>query len=136
MNDTSSIHPPLPPPRSWSSFFSGLIVLILGVGAMFLAQIVAVVIMVSAETMERGRELERADVMRISVDGDLLGIAFNWAKGSAATARDEYNAEIFYRFPLFPGVDTTLSYQSVWNPAFNTQFDHSHVFSLRLRTVF
>lgn len=76
MNDTSTFHPPLPPPRTWSSFFSGLIVLVLGIALMFLAQVVAVVIMVSGETMERGGELERADVMRISVDGDLLGIAF------------------------------------------------------------
>jgi hypothetical protein len=33
-------------------------------------------------------------------------------------------------------VDTTLSYQSVFDPAFNTEFDHAHVFSLRLRSVF
>ena len=44
-------------------------------------------------------------------------------------SRDEYNLEVFYRFPLFPGVDTTLSYQSVFNPALNTEFDHAHVFS-------
>ena len=47
-----------------------------------------------------------------------------------------YNLEVFYRFPIFPGVDTTLSYQSVFDPALNTEFDHAHVFSLRLRTVF
>ena len=51
-------------------------------------------------------------------------------------SRDEYNVEVFYRFPLFPGVDTTLSYQSVINPALNPNFDHASVFSLRLRSVF
>jgi hypothetical protein len=33
-------------------------------------------------------------------------------------------------------VDTTLSYQAVFNPAFTRDFDTAHVFSLRLRTVF
>ena len=66
----------------------------------------------------------------------MVGLAGNWAAASAVGARDEYNLELFYRFPLFPGVDTTLSYQSVFDPALNTFFDHAHVFSLRLRTVF
>ena len=71
-----------------------------------------------------------------SIQNDLIGIAGNWADASAAGARNEYNLELFYRFPIFPGVDTTLSYQSVFDPALNTEFDHAHVFSLRLRTVF
>ena len=71
-----------------------------------------------------------------TIQNDLVGIGANWVDPSAAGARDEYNVEVFYRFPLFPGVDTTLSYQSVFDPALNTEFDHAHVFSLRLRSVF
>ncbi len=67
---------------------------------------------------------------------DLVGLAFNWVDSVAAGARDEYNVEVFYRFPLFPGVDMRLSYQSVINPALTRDIDHASVFSLGLRTVF
>jgi len=50
--------------------------------------------------------------------------------------RSEYNVEAFYRFPLFPSVDTTLSYQSVFNPALDPDNHHASVFSLRIRTTF
>ena len=67
---------------------------------------------------------------------DVIGTAFNWIDSSAAGTRDEYNWETFYRFPLLPDVDATLSYQAVFDPAFETSFDFSSVFSLRLTTVF
>ncbi len=67
---------------------------------------------------------------------DVVGAAFNWAKTNVAGARSEYNVEVFYRFPIIPHVDTTLSYQSVINPALTRDFDHASVFSLRFRTVF
>jgi len=70
------------------------------------------------------------------MQNDLVGIAGNWAKASADGARDEYNVEVFYRFPLFTGLDTTLSYQSVINPALTREIDHASVFSLRIRAVF
>ena len=67
---------------------------------------------------------------------DAFGVAFNWVKSIAAGARDEYNFETFYRFPLFPAVDTTLSYQSVFDPALTREIDQASVFSLRLRTTY
>jgi len=67
---------------------------------------------------------------------DLIGIAGNWLESIAAGARDEYNVEVFYRFPLFPGLDTRLSYQSVIDPALTRDIDHASVFSLGFRTVF
>ena len=51
-------------------------------------------------------------------------------------ARGEYNFEFFYRLPIFPQVDMTLSYQSIFNPALDPDNDQASVFSLRLRTVF
>ena len=71
-----------------------------------------------------------------TIQNDVVGVGVNWADPSAAGSRDETNLELFYRFPLFPGLDTTLSYQSVWDPALNTEFDHAHVFSMRMRSVF
>jgi len=67
---------------------------------------------------------------------DLIGVAFNWAKAPVDGSRSEYSAEVFYRFPLFPEVDTTLSYQSVINPALTREVDHASVLSLRIRVVF
>jgi hypothetical protein len=70
------------------------------------------------------------------IRNDVVGLAFNWAKATQPGARSEYNVEVFYRFPLFPLVDTTLSYQSVIHPALERRIDHASVFSLRLRTTF
>ena len=67
---------------------------------------------------------------------DLIGIAGNWVDSVVAGSRDEYNVEVFYRFPVFPGVDMRLSYQSIFHPALTRVIDHASVFSLGLRTVF
>ena len=67
---------------------------------------------------------------------DVVGAGANWVQSPEDGTRDEYNMEIFYRFPMFPSVDTTLSYQSVINPAFTREVDHASVFSLRLRVAF
>ena len=70
------------------------------------------------------------------LESDILGVAFNWAKLPVPGTRDEYDFEVFYRFPLFPELDTTLSYQSVFSPALTRDIDHASVLSLRLRTTF
>ena len=67
---------------------------------------------------------------------DLVGAAFNWAKTAIPEKRSEYHLEVFYRFPIVPSVDTTLSYQYVINPALTRDIDHASVFSLRFSTVF
>ena len=72
----------------------------------------------------------------IRIKNDMLGIAFNWVQSVVAGSRDEFNFETFYRFALFPAVDTTLSYQSVFDPALTTEVDQASVFSLRLRTTY
>ncbi len=69
------------------------------------------------------------------LQNDLIGVAFNWADATSGV-RDEYNVEGFYRFPLFPRVDMTLSYQYVINPALDLGIDRASVFSLRIRTTF
>jgi porin len=67
---------------------------------------------------------------------DVVATAFNWIDSAFEGTRDEYNWETFYRFPLLPDVDATLSYQAVFDPAFETSFDFSSVYSLRLTTSF
>jgi hypothetical protein len=72
----------------------------------------------------------------IRIQNDLVGVAFNWVESVVAESRDEYNFEVFYRFPIFPVVDATLSYQSVIHPALTTSIDHASAFSFRLRTTY
>jgi hypothetical protein len=72
----------------------------------------------------------------IGIQNDLVGVAFNWVDSVVVGSRDEYNFEAFYRFPMFPHVDATLSYQSVIHPALTTAIDHASAFSFRLRTTY
>jgi len=51
-------------------------------------------------------------------------------------ARLESDFEIFYRFPMFPKVDVTLHYQSIFNLALDPNNNHASAFGLRLRTTF
>jgi hypothetical protein len=67
---------------------------------------------------------------------DVVGIGGNWLQATAEDARDEYDVELFYRFPLFTGFDTTLAYQYDINPAMTREINAAHVLSLRFRAVF
>lgn len=67
---------------------------------------------------------------------DLVGVALTWAAVPQTEAQNEENLELFYRFPIFPHVDATLSYQSVFNPAYDRDNDQASVYSFRLRTSF
>jgi porin len=72
-----------------------------------------------------------------NLKNDLLGVAFNWAQSAAVSeARGEYNAEVFYRFPIIPQMDMTFSYQSVINPALDPDNGFASVFGIRFRTTF
>ena len=68
------------------------------------------------------------------------GVAFNWVRPTPTGSRDEYDVEIFYRFPIFPLVDVTLSYQSIFNPVLGSRQRSGlgvlAAFGLRLRTTF
>ena len=67
---------------------------------------------------------------------DLLGVGVSWAQANVDGARAETNVEIFYRFPIFPQVDMTLSYQALINLALDPDNDYASAFGLRLRTTF
>lgn len=73
---------------------------------------------------------------------DAVGLGFNWAKENE-DAREEFDIELFYRFPLFQNVDFALAYQYVVDPA-NARsattgryiVTDGFVFSLRIRATF
>ena len=70
------------------------------------------------------------------IKNDVVGVGVNWVEPTVVGSRDEWNFEAFYRFPMFPGVDTTLSYQYALHPALAPDIDGASVFSCRLRAVF
>ncbi len=63
-------------------------------------------------------------------------MGLTWAQATQSGAGSESNLEVFYRFPIFPEVDMTLSYQSVFSPALGPDNDQASVFSVRLRSTF
>ena len=71
---------------------------------------------------------------KIGFNADVAGVAYNLVRATGVD-RDESNVEIFYRFPLFPEVDASLSYQAIFNPALDPDNDYGSAFSLRLRST-
>ncbi|MGB6994784.1 MAG: hypothetical protein WBG00_16310, partial [Thermoanaerobaculia bacterium] len=70
------------------------------------------------------------------INNDLMGVAVNWVQPWQSGSRGETNFEVFYRFPMVPGFDTTFSYQAIFNPALDLGIDFSSAFSFRFRIVF
>jgi len=68
------------------------------------------------------------------LNADLAGVAYNWVQPTGIP-RDESNVELFYRFPLFPEMDATVSYQGIINPALDPTSDYGSAVSLRLRST-
>jgi len=67
---------------------------------------------------------------------DVFGAALNWVDSATPGAREEYNLELFYRFPVIPKLDMTVSYQYIKNPAVTREFDQTNAFSIRLTSTF
>ena len=67
-------------------------------------------------------------------NADLVGLGYNWVQPTGVP-RDESNVELFYRFPLFPYVDVTFSYQAIINPALDPSNDYGSAFSMRFRSL-
>jgi len=71
-----------------------------------------------------------------TLSNDATGVSFNWIDPSAADSRNESSVEVWYKFPLFPGLDTTFNYQAIINPALDHDNDFASAFSLRFVTSF
>jgi porin len=70
---------------------------------------------------------------KMGFNADLAGVAYNWVQPTGVN-RDESNVEMFYRFPMLPEMDATVSYQAIINPALDPSNDYGSAFSLRLRS--
>ena len=70
---------------------------------------------------------------------NLLGVGLNWGEPNEGTwgtgLRDQYTAELFYRWQLTKGLAITPDLQYLVNPAFEPDTDSIWVFGLRLRGV-
>ncbi len=64
---------------------------------------------------------------------DLLAFALGWGKPADNALRDQYTAEIFYRFQIAQNLALTPSLQFVIDPALNPAEDEIIYFGLRLR---
>ena len=72
-----------------------------------------------------------------TITNDSVGISWAMARatGEDVTGREQ-TVELWYKFPLFPGLDTTLHYQAVFNPTYDPTNDVVSAFSLRFTTAF
>lgn len=72
----------------------------------------------------------------MNLGSDAFAVAVNWVDTATPGGREEYNFETFYRFPIFPELDLTISYQYIKDLAVTVEFDSTNVYSLRLTSTF
>ena len=69
--------------------------------------------------------------------GDVLGVGFNWGEPNEDTfepgLRDQYTAEVYFRWQLTPRLAITPDLQLLVNPAFDPNQDRIWVFGVRAR---
>ena len=70
------------------------------------------------------------------LENDVMGVAATWVQSNIEGARGETGIEMFWRFPILPKVDISLSYQGIINPALDPNNDYASAYSIRLRTFF
>ena len=68
---------------------------------------------------------------------DVLGVGFNWGEPNENTfgsgLRDQYTADVYYRWQLTPRFAITPDLQLLVNPALDTSLDRTWAFALRAR---
>ncbi|WP_281613032.1 carbohydrate porin [Flammeovirga sp. SubArs3] len=64
---------------------------------------------------------------------DLLGTSVSWNQPNVDGAKDQYTAEVFYRFNLTAHLEVTPSAQFVQNPTFNPEANNLFYFGIRGR---
>ena len=70
------------------------------------------------------------------LENDVVGVAATWVQSNIEGARGETGIEMFWRFPILPKVDISLSYQGIINPALDPNNGYASAYSIRLRTFF
>ena len=71
-----------------------------------------------------------------TISNDVAGVSLNWIDAVTAGSRPESNVEIFYRFPLNPELDLSISYMGIIDPALDPTNDYASAFTLRFVTTF
>jgi porin len=71
-----------------------------------------------------------------SAPSDLFGIGVGWVQPSNDLLRDQYNAEVFYRFMVTEQFALTPDVQLIVNPSLNPSEDHLWALGLRGRLTF
>ena len=69
---------------------------------------------------------------------DVVGAAVNWGKPNEASfedSKDQYTAELFWRYQLTKEVAVTPSIQYIKDPALNQEEDSLWAYGLRLRVA-
>ena len=66
---------------------------------------------------------------------NLLGLALNWGQ-PPGDLPDQYTAEVFYRFQLFPNFTLTPDLQLIIDPALDPDQERLVVIGLRMRVTF
>ena len=67
---------------------------------------------------------------RMGFESDAFGLAYTWGLQTGAF-RDESDVEVLYRFPLFPEMDATVAYQTIFNPGLDPTNEFGSAISLR-----
>ncbi|MCZ6836652.1 MAG: carbohydrate porin [Planctomycetota bacterium] len=67
---------------------------------------------------------------------DLFGAGFAWGEPHDSSFRDQYVAELFYRYQLTPKIQLTPGFQMIFDPSKNPDDDFIGVFEFRVRVVF
>jgi carbohydrate-selective porin OprB len=67
---------------------------------------------------------------------DVLGVGLSWGRPSNSAFRDQYTAELFYRFQLVQHIAITPSVQYIVDPAASEENDQVWAGGLRLRLTF
>ena len=70
---------------------------------------------------------------RVTERDDLIGLGLSWGKPPESPARDQYTAELFYRFQLVQHVVITPDFQLILDPAHNPGEDVIYVVGVRAR---
>ena len=67
---------------------------------------------------------------------DVLGVGLGWGRPSLGHLRDQYTAEMFYRWQATETLAITPDLQLIWDPALNPLEDSIAVFGLRGRAAY
>lgn len=73
----------------------------------------------------------------VALKDDMFGIAASYVKPVYnPMERDEWSIDTFYRVNLFKNVETSVGYQMIFNPAYNSSVDRTSVYSFRITQTF